>query len=134
MTYALDTNIISYWLKGLYNLEEKIEAELDTGNPVLIPPITYYEILRGLYADNSKNKLRYFETMCARLGYCSMEKADWICCAEVYARCRRDGQPMNESDLLHAGFCLRRGYAFVTHNTKHFSHISDLRLVDWVEG
>jgi tRNA(fMet)-specific endonuclease VapC len=133
MRYALDTNIISYWLKGLYNLERKIETELDVGNPVIIPPVSYYEIMRGLYADNSAHKLRLFESMCEQLGQCSMGKSDWICCAQLYAKCRKNGQPMNESDLLHAGFCLRRGYVFVTHNTRHFSHIADLMIVDWVE-
>jgi tRNA(fMet)-specific endonuclease VapC len=133
MIYALDTNIISYWLKGLYNLEKKLEIEFDHENSIVIPPITYYEILRGLYAVNSKNKLRYFELMCNRLGQGSMEKADWIKTAELYARCRKTGQTMEESDLLQAGFCMQHGYVLVTHNVKHFSHIADLDLEDWAK-
>jgi predicted nucleic acid-binding protein len=61
-----------------------------------------------------------------------MEKADWIKTAEVYARCRKSGQTMAESDLLQAGFCLQHAYVLVTHNTNHFCHITDLDLEDWV--
>jgi tRNA(fMet)-specific endonuclease VapC len=132
MIYALDTNIISYWLKGLYNLEKKFEIEFDRENSIIIPPISYYEILRGLYAVDSKNKLKSFEVMVDRLGQGRMEKADWIKTAEVYARCRKIGQTMAESDLLQAGFCLQHGYVLVSHNSRHFSHITDLNLEDWV--
>ncbi|GHU18346.1 tRNA(fMet)-specific endonuclease VapC [Spirochaetia bacterium] len=130
---ALDTNIISYWLRGLYNLEKKLEIEFDRENSIVIPPITYYEILRGLYFVDSKNKLRYFELLCNRLGKDNMEKADWIKTAELYARCRKSGQTMEESDLLLAGFYLRHNYILVTHNTEHFSHIADLDLEDWIK-
>jgi tRNA(fMet)-specific endonuclease VapC len=133
MIYALDTNIISYWLRGLYNLEKKLEIEFDRENSIVIPPISYYEIVRGLYAVNSKNKLKNFEVMGDRLGQSSMEKADWRKTAELYARCRKSGQTMEESDLLQAGFCVQHGYVLVTHNTKHFCHITDLDLVDWVK-
>jgi tRNA(fMet)-specific endonuclease VapC len=132
MIYALDTNIISYWLRGLYNLEKRLEIEFDHEHSIVIPPISYYEIVRGLYAVNSKNKLKSFAMMGDRLGQGSMEKADWIKAAELYARCRKSGQTMEESDLLQAGFCLQHGYILVTHNTRHFSHITDLDLEDWV--
>jgi tRNA(fMet)-specific endonuclease VapC len=133
MIYALDTNIISYWLRGQYNLEKKLEIEFDREHSIVIPPISYYEIVRGLYAVDSKNKLKSFKVMSDRLGQGSMEKTDWIKTAELYARCRKSGQTMAESDLLQAGFCLQHGYVLVTHNTKHFSHINDLDLEDWVK-
>jgi tRNA(fMet)-specific endonuclease VapC len=62
-----------------------------------------------------------------------MEKIDWIKSAELYVRCRKSGQTMEESDLLQAGFCLQHGCVLVTHNTKHFSHLTDLAIEDWVK-
>jgi predicted nucleic acid-binding protein len=32
---------------------------------------------------------------------------------------------------LTAAFCKARGFTLVTHNTKHFEHVSGLRYCDW---
>jgi tRNA(fMet)-specific endonuclease VapC len=133
MIYALDSNIVSYWLNNRYNLEKKLYQEFDRENTVVIPPITYYEITRGLYAVNSKNKLAFFESLCVRLAQGDMAKADWVRTAKLYVQCRRSGQTMAESDLLQAGFCLQHDYILVTHNTRHFDHIPGLLLEDWVQ-
>jgi tRNA(fMet)-specific endonuclease VapC len=131
MIYALDTNIISYWLKGLNYLEEKFEKILDEGHLLVIPPMSYYETLRGLYANNSSNKLRLFETMCDRLGVQHMNKEDWTRAALLYAECKRNATPMEDSDLIQAAFCLRHDCILVTNNVKHFNHIADLTVENW---
>jgi predicted nucleic acid-binding protein len=41
---------------------------------------------------------------------------------------------MGDHDLLQAAFCLRTGYALVTHNVKHFSHLTNLVIDDWVKA
>jgi predicted nucleic acid-binding protein len=99
MVYALDSNIISYWLKGLYHLEEKIEQILDEGHLIVIPPISYYEVLRGLYANNSNNKLRFFKIMYDRLGLQDMSREDWTQAAHLYAECKKRGTPYVRSGL-----------------------------------
>ena len=43
--YLLDTNIISYYLKGIENLKEKIVGNIDL---LSISIISYYEIISGL--------------------------------------------------------------------------------------
>ena len=133
MTYALDTNIVSYCLKGLYQLDARIDSVLAAGNYITIPPITFYESLRGLLAANATMKLHLFLELCRRLGQSEMERPDWEAAAKLYAVLKRKGQPIHDSDLLQAAFCLRNRYTLVTHNTRHFRHIDDLSVVDWVE-
>jgi predicted nucleic acid-binding protein len=132
MIYALDTNIVSYCLKGLFNLEEKIDDTLAEGNHITIPPITFYESLRGLLAVKATTKLMMFHMMYSQLGQSKMEEPDWVRAAKLYADLKQKGRPMSDSDILQAAFCLRRGYTLVTHNIKHYDHIEELDVIDWV--
>jgi len=45
MFYALDTNIVSYFLKGDITIIERMELEKKKGNKFIIPPMVYFEIL-----------------------------------------------------------------------------------------
>jgi predicted nucleic acid-binding protein len=51
--YALDTNIISYYLKGSTKLINRINDEIKDGN-IIIPPVVYFEIKKWLLKNNSK--------------------------------------------------------------------------------
>ena len=45
MIYALDTNTVSFFLKGEGNIDQHFQEEIiDGGNPYVIPLIVYYEI------------------------------------------------------------------------------------------
>ena len=59
--YALDTNIISFLLRGNKQLQEKVYHEASGGRGVIIPPIAYYEVKRGLVDYHAPVKLAAFE-------------------------------------------------------------------------
>ncbi len=128
--YVLDTNIVSYCLKDLFNLENKIESVLDNGDKIIISSVTMYEILRGLYAVKANRRLKMFIELCKQFEEKNLVRADWIEAAKLYAA--NLSRPMSESDLLQAAFCIRNDYTLVTHNTKHFEHLENLSLEDWV--
>jgi tRNA(fMet)-specific endonuclease VapC len=130
--YVLDTNIISYCLKGLFDIERKFDAVIDHGDIMILSPITLYEIMRGLYAVKAKRRIALFEKLCLRLEEQEFIKADWLEAARLFAVMENSGHPMSESDLLQAAFCIRNNYTLVTHNIKHFSHIENLSCEDWV--
>jgi tRNA(fMet)-specific endonuclease VapC len=129
--YVLDTNIISYCIKGLFDLERKIESVLDMGDALILSPVTLYEILRGLYAVNAHRRLALFMTLCRQFEDKNIVKDDWIEAAKLYAE--NLNHPMSESDLLQAAFCIRNGYTLVTHNVKHFKHLKNLLFEDWIK-
>jgi len=128
--YVLDTNIVSYCLKGLFDLEKKIVSVLDNGDTIILSPVTMYEILRGLYAVKATRRLALFTTLTRHFEEKDIVRDDWVKAAELYAE--NLSRPMSESDLLQAAFCMRSGYTLVTHNTKHFQHLRNLQVEDWV--
>jgi predicted nucleic acid-binding protein len=61
-TYALDSNIVSYFLKNDDTIRNRINEETDKGNDFVIPPTVYFEIMNWLLKNASK-KMAIFERM-----------------------------------------------------------------------
>ena len=55
---------------------------------------------------------------------------------EPYGRLKHElekmGRPIDDFDLLIGAIAKQSNLTLVTHNTRHFSHIPDIRLVDWI--
>jgi len=56
-------------------------------------------------------------------------------CAEICARLRRElevvGLPIGPCDLQIASIALRHGLTLVTHNTREFNRVKNLKVEDW---
>ena len=51
--------------------------------------------------------------------------------AEIYANLRKKGKPLDDIDILIAGIAVSNNFTLITHNTKHFERIDNLRIEDW---
>ncbi len=63
MTYALDSNIISYMLKDNAAVYKQLERALENNDRCVIPPVVYYEVKRGLLAVNATAKAQDFDIL-----------------------------------------------------------------------
>ena len=133
MTYALDTNIISYFIQGDNQVRMRMYQTLNNGDMVIIPPIVYYEILRGFRHKAAPKKEWAFSQMCVMYSVGEMKLSMWQCAAKLYGARRKTGKPIDDTDILIAAYCIVNGYTLVTNNTKHFEGIEDLPLVDWTK-
>jgi rRNA-processing protein FCF1 len=59
MIYALDTNIISYFIKNDATIVARMRLENSKGNQFVIPPTVCFEINNWLLRNNSKIKWRH---------------------------------------------------------------------------
>jgi predicted nucleic acid-binding protein len=132
MIFALDTNIISYVLNGNLDLAEKLESVTKSGDNIVIPLMVYYEVKRGLLANNATAKMKVFDKLCLRIYIHNLTIFDMNTAASIYADRKSKGRVIDDSDLLIAAQCVTQGYTLVTHNTKHFEDIDGLLVVDWV--
>jgi predicted nucleic acid-binding protein len=129
--FALDSNIISFYLKGNATVIENIEKAINEDNSIVITPIAYYEVKRGLLLINATKQLAKLETFCelfpvGELGDYLLEDA-----INIYVQERRAHRNTEDADIFIAAFCIHHNYTLVTDNMKHFIGISDLRLVNW---
>ena len=131
MKYFLDTNIISYIIKGKY---PKIIEHLKKvpAQSIVIPSIVKAELEFG--ARNSGNYERLIVPYMQLLE--PFDVKDFHSDASYFYGLIRHfltekGTPVGPNDLLIAATVLANNGTLVTHNTKEFSRIEDLRIEDW---
>ncbi|MCL2411734.1 MAG: PIN domain-containing protein [Treponema sp.] len=132
MKYALDTNIISYYLKGNSKVQDKVDNEAENCN-ILIPPFVYFEIKKWLMSTKSKNKLQAFEKLFEEHGIDSINKGILDLALSIYIKLRKTGITVDDGDLLIAAYCIQNNYILVTNNSRHFEKIENIQVVNWAE-
>ena len=130
--YALDSNIVTYYLKGNENLIGKIDSEAEN-DTIIIPPMVYYEIKKWLLAINSKTKLAAFEKIISVYGIDTIDRETFDLALSIYIRLRKNGISIEDADILIAAYCLTNDYILVTNNEKHFENIENLEIENWSE-
>jgi predicted nucleic acid-binding protein len=131
-TFALDANIVSYILQKREEVIDRLDAEIAQGNEVVIPPIVYYEIRRGLIYSGATTKADLFNELLSDLEIESIDAATLDVAAAEYARLRKAGTPIEDADLLIGAYCVEKGYTLVTNNDKHLKLVSGLSITNWV--
>ena len=63
VTYLLDSNIVSYILKKITTVNNKLLEVNLRGDEIFISCITYYEVKRGLLALNATRQLADFQML-----------------------------------------------------------------------
>lgn len=129
--YLLDTNICIFYMKGRYQLDEKI-AKVSQNN-CYISEITVAELLFG--AARSANKEKHLKQIASFIGqfkilpiYNTLSVfADKK--AELYAK----GQPIDDFDILIGATAIYHKLVMITENVKHLNHLSSIKIENWIE-
>ena len=111
---------------------KKISETLLAGNEVLISPIAYYEVKRGLLAVKAEKRLLEFNAFCKVLGVGQLDNSLLDFAVVVYCELKDKKKTIEDADILTAAFCKSHGFTLVTNNIKHFDAISGLNTCDWV--
>ena len=129
--YALDSNIISFYFKGNVAVIANIEKALNNSDNIVITPISYYEVKRGLLLINAAKQLGKLEILCELFPV--GEFGDYLLddAIKIYVQERKAHRNTGDADIFIAAFCIHHGYTLVTDNIKHFKGITGLNSVNW---
>ena len=127
--YLLDTNICIYFLKGQFELDDKINA-VGPEN-CFISEITLAELKFGVEKSVQKEKnretLKKFERTFSTLPiYSALE----IYAAEK-ARLQSKGKGLDEFDLLIGATAIAGNLILVTRNVSDFNRMNGIDIQDW---
>jgi predicted nucleic acid-binding protein len=131
MIYALDTNIVSYMLKGDVNVIPKYRQALGTGNQIVVPPIVFYEVQRGLLAKKMEKRLAKFSALNEKVLQVDFDMPVWEKAAQLSASLFQQGNPIEDADIFIAAYCIVNDFTLVTNNTRHFERVDGLKTVNW---
>ena len=128
---VIDTDILSYYLKGDPDVVKKFEQYLDQYEILEISIITYYEITSGLLAKNALKQLNTFEEFISENLILPLTEKSAKISAEIYAILRQSGNTIDDIDLLIAGIAIENEMTLVTNNDSHFDRIPNLKTENW---
>jgi len=129
----IDTDIISYFLKGNEKVFLRFQEYLKDFDRINISIITYYEIVSGLTFKNAEKQLQIFEEFCSTATIINLSKDSIKVAAEIYANQRKKGKSVDDIDILIAGIAISNDLVLVTNNIKHFGKIEGLEVDNWTE-
>ena len=129
--YLLDTNIVSYWMRGDSRVIRKIKAH--TPAELLLSTITLAEILYGIEKSPVKKEERRskIHQIISVLGMYAFDEAAAEAYAVIRAQLEREGRVISERDTQIASIAMANRLTVVTHNVQEFCRVDRLNVEDW---
>lgn len=129
--YLLDTNICIYFMKNTYpNLTQKL-LSIDPSD-LMISSVTVFELEYGAAKSNwgqqTRQKLMMF---LAPFNIIPFNTDDAIYAGNIRAQLEKQGSKIGPYDVQLASQALSRNLTLITHNTKEFNRVLNLRIEDW---
>lgn len=129
----LDTDILSYYLKGNQKVIDSVSDYLNTNPTLIISSITCYEIMSGHEAKGAKQQLKLFKRFVSENQVLNITEGSIAISAAIYAKLRRSGNVLDDIDILIAGIAIDNQLSLSTNNEKHFGRIEGLKIVNWAK-
>jgi tRNA(fMet)-specific endonuclease VapC len=133
LKYLLDTNVLGHYVRQAHPaLNAKFERA-SLANTLAISVITRAETLYGVALMDKNDKRR--KSIPALLA--DLPTLDWQAkYADAYAQIdarltQEDGQSIGVLDAMIAAHAQVEKLILVTHNTKHFKRVPNLKIEDW---
>jgi tRNA(fMet)-specific endonuclease VapC len=128
--YLLDTNIVSYLIKGQMP-SVKLRLEQEDAASIAISSITEAEVFYGVASNPGAVGLRNAaESFFAKAIVLAWESAAARTYGQLRASQKRKGRPLSIEDLMIAAHALSQGLTLVTHDSV-FSFVDGLKTEDW---
>ena len=118
--YLLDTNVMTGILKKDARILDRISQALAADAHLILSPVVFYEIKRGLMRRDARRQLGFFEQLIKTLWWNDLQRTDWQRAAELWADETTRGRPPQDADLLIAAQAHRLKAIVVTANEDHF--------------
>ncbi len=128
--YLVDTNTLIYFFKGMGRVAQKLLSK--SPKDIGIPTIVLFELEVGIAKSKSPRKrTKQFQEIKSLVNIISFGEKEAKFSATVRVQLERKGIPIGHYDILIAGIALAYRAILVTHNTKEFERIENLKLEDW---
>lgn len=133
MKYLLDTNIIVFWLKGRFGINEKAKAA--GAENCFISEVTVAELRYGVECSPPEvieGKRQRLESFLSHLQIIPFAVAIELFAKEK-ARLHTAGEIVSDFDILIGATAVQQDLVMVTNNSKHLSRIAGIQIDDWTK-
>ncbi|MDR2819578.1 MAG: type II toxin-antitoxin system VapC family toxin [Desulfovibrio sp.] len=133
--YMLDTNICSFIMREHPSaVIEYLEIAVKEKSKIVVSAITYTEMRYGAIGPKAPKKIEgMVSSFIRRLDAVLPWDSDAIDrTVELRKELARRGTPIGQNDAAIAGHALSSNSILVTNNTREFSRVDGLQIVDWL--
>ena len=136
MKYVLDTNTVSFLMRGDHSVTRQINAKSRTDVWIPQPAIAEIEYgLRRLPRSNRRRKLRkLFDLVVAEIARAEWSDEVSLAFGEIKADVERRGERLEDFDVAMAAHALAMGATLVTDNVSDFGRVRGLLVENWLES
>ena len=129
---TLDTNIITAFFKNDLRVVQRVSEYLEFFDKLTINIISYYEILRGLKDLGNEERVNRFEDFIQENELVSIRKETVEKAAEIYAYLKKEGNLIEDADILMAAIAIVEKLVLITNNINHFKRVKGLKVDNWL--
>ena len=130
MIYLIDTDIIIYSLKNYPTVKNNFRKH--SNDPKVISVITYGELVFGAQKSNDYHRnMAAVHRTSELFPILEITKAIIETYAGIKADLQRQGNIIDDMDLLIAATAITMNYTLVTNNERHFTRVPGLRIENW---
>jgi tRNA(fMet)-specific endonuclease VapC len=128
--YLIDTSIFVFALRGHPRVAEQLSRHI--AEPRALSVITYGELLCGaLKCARPVEALASVRRIAELYPVIDVSRAIVETFSLLRVQLEREGQRLEDFDIMIAATALNLGYTLVTDNTRHFDRIPGLRIENW---
>lgn len=128
--FALDTNSLIYYFKGLGRVEEHLRATSPA--EVAVPAVVIYELEFGIAQSvKPEQRRRALDAVLETIRVLRFDAASARASAAIRLQLEQAGTPIGPMDTLIAGTASAHSAILVTRNTREFARVRSLKFVDW---
>jgi tRNA(fMet)-specific endonuclease VapC len=132
MKYLLDTNTCIYFLNSDANIVEKIENLPESELAISI--ITLAELQFGAYnSGNVHRNLKRIAFLTASIPVLNLTPIITDCYGKLRTSLRKTGQTVDDFDILIGATAIVGNLILVTNNERHFEHMNEIVLENWMK-
>lgn len=130
MRFLIDTNIIIYRLKNMGNVNANFLKYKN--EDMFVSVISCGELVFGAKKSSAVEKnLQTVEAVKSIFPLIDVDADVMDVFGEIKAHTQKTGKVIDDMDLLIAASAISNKMTLVTHNTKHFENIPNLKIADW---
>ena len=128
----LDTDILSFFFAGNIKIRDQLGENVEKGEQIAMTSVNVYEVLKGLKHRNNISKEKQFMAFLESIVVFTLDSAAITEAADIYADLRKSGNSIGDADILIAAIVISNNGILVSNNTRHYTHINNLRLINWM--
>ena len=131
MNYLFDTDILVDILRGEQSIALKIRQIGIILGDISISTLTVFELMEGAYLSNSESELATTINIINGIRNIEINREIASEAGKISSLLKRKGRAIGVGDILIGATAIAGNRTLVTRNIKHFSHIPNLKIIEW---